>query len=187
MSLLLAVAAVLGQPNALVSQPPPAAAPAEQPIDPERLEAARALITAFDMQNHVRQQSELLASLVSSAAIAAAEVETGETMPSAVAERVQAAARNDSDAMYRLVVPGAERAIIEAYARHFTVPELERLTILITDPLVRRMERLNPDIVRRALENSLAEITATASQGDEMQRVVSEWLDDINGPAAPSS
>jgi hypothetical protein len=184
------MAAALAQPPVTLwpaPPPPPVAAAPEPPVDEQRLTAARALISVFDMETNVAQQSRVYSELTADIAIAQAEAETGETIPQAVVERIHGAARQDSDTLFALIMPVVEKDVTEAYARHFTTEELQRLKVMMANPLVRRMQELGPDLMRKAVESSISRMVAAWPTQDRMERTIRDWVETLAEPPAASS
>jgi hypothetical protein len=156
---------------ALLMQAGGGSAPA---VDAERLEAARQLIATFRLDETLEANVRAFAGVSASEAAATIEREHGIDVPPDVEARLAEAAMQDGRDAIVIIRPAMERELAQRYAQHFTAPELRHLATAMSDPLMQRLTRTQPAIMRDVLPVVFAELPAT--QTSRVHAELQAWL-----------
>jgi hypothetical protein len=120
-------------------------AAARTALDPMRLKAADRMLTAMNYDRMMHQTADAMIAQMGPMFRKAIEQKTGEKADDALVQQLTAI---EADFMQKTIVDSADvrRAIATLYASEFTVPELNRLTDLLDDPVMRKWTEVAPDM-----------------------------------------
>lgn len=158
------VASVLLSPAALAQQP------VQSPPAPDRIAAADALLSAMHFDRQTDRVIEAIITQMNSDIDQAA----GSDLPADLRTKIKGIAATRLRTGFTEHRPEMRRGTALIYARHFTVPELQHLSQLQSDPLFVKMQdempqimaetmKLTEDFARQESEKLEAEIKDTVS------------------------
>jgi hypothetical protein len=177
MSRLLSIAAAI---TALCLTAPltaaPAAPSATSHVDPAALKAADRLLTAMNYDRMMERTCTAMVAQMGPMMKASIERETGEKVDDALIKRITDV---QSDFMHEALVnsPQLRRAVATIYARHFTPAELDRLSELYKDPVMRKWTEVTPDASAEMLPLITGVMESRRSALEErIKAVVTDYL-----------
>ena len=119
--------------------------PVRTALDPLRLKAADRMLTAMNYDRMMHQTADAMIAQMGPLFRRAIEQKTGEKADDALVQQLTGI---EADFMQKTIVGSADvrRAVATLYASEFTVPELNRLTDLLDDPVMRKWTEVAPDM-----------------------------------------
>lgn len=149
-----------------VSAAPPQRAPAQEKVSPAALAAADRLLTAMDYDAMMKHAVDAMIAKMAPVLKASMEKDTGQPVDDALIAKLTTV---ESEFLQQRLVNSADirRASALIYANHFTAAELDHLTQLYKDPVMRKWSQVGPDaaaeimpLVHQVLELHQSELEA---------------------------
>jgi hypothetical protein len=169
---LAAASALLAASPAVAQQSAARAAP-----DPARVAAAEAYLDAMHYDRQVNRVVDALVVQMDRSFDAQLAGDPSTQLPKDLVTKIKAIAATDMRSAFAEHGPELKRGAALIYASHFTVPELQHLAQLQSDPIVVRMQEEMPQIAAdtMALTQGLAEQEGDKVR-DEVKAAVEDYL-----------
>jgi hypothetical protein len=162
-------------------------ASAAQPVaDPARIAAAERLLQAMNYDSQIDRTTEAIIAEVEHSI----DVDLNKKLPTPLPPDVLAKIKGLADAHMRQTIAEhrseVRRGTALIYARHFNVPELERMAALQSDPVMVKMQAEVPQIMAETMALSQAMLAGGQERLQaDVRAVVEDYLK--NKGQAPSS
>lgn len=147
--------------------------PVHQP-DPAAVEAANRLLTAMDYDRMMERMTDSMAGQMAPSLKKAIEEEVGGSVDDELIRRLT----DVQTAYLRKVLvndPNLRRALAIIYARHFSTTELDRLTTLYAEPVMKKWAEVMPDLMGDMMPLIL---DVTNGHRDELRKETIEVVED---------
>lgn len=164
---------------ALCLAAPAAAAPAD--ADPKRIVAAEQLLHAMNYDAQLDRTVEAVIAEMGGA-LDRDLAKADQPLPPALVARIKSVSETHMRSTFREHRQQLKRGTVLIYARHFTVPELKRLTELQSDPVMAKMQAELPQIAAESMALSQAmSSSGKAALQAEIKAIVEEHFREQGG------
>lgn len=177
--------------TAALSQPaPPTAAPPPRPsetIDADTLAAARDLMREMNVESMMTGVG-----LIAADAAVQTEVEAlrkqGIDLPSDLVEQIRQLVQDETRSSLEEMTKTFKEDASYVYARYFTAPELCKLKELQSDPVMRKLQTLTPQLMAELVKIDMDKAAETQAQlMRKVQALIESWNKDREAARDPSS
>jgi hypothetical protein len=157
---------------ALIAAPLTAQAPAAP--DAATLAAARSLMAATDIQGQMHAMMPRMADAVG---VQLRQMFTDNKMPDGLQQQVTAAIQTNMASMDGVFTPQVTDQMAAAYARHFTVDELKRLTALMRDPAMEKFRAEMPNMMGEIMPIMFSAMKPRQDAFQaKMRQIIADWI-----------
>jgi uncharacterized protein len=157
---------------ALVATPLAAQAPVAP--DATTLAAARDLMTATDIQG---QMKALMPRMAEAAGTQLRQMFADNKMPDGLQQQMTAAIQANMASMQDVMTPQVIDQMAMVYARHFSVDELKRLTVLMRDPVMTRYRAEMPNMMGEIMPIMFEAMKPQQQVFQaKMRQIIADWI-----------
>jgi uncharacterized protein len=152
-----------------------APAVAQTAPDAARLEAAREVMRASDVHSQMRQMGPKLAESIG-AQVKQMFGDSG--MPAGLQTRLTALLQAHIASMDALFTPALMDRFAQTYARNFTLPELQRLVVLMRDPVMVKFRDRNPDMTAEIMPEIFKAVQPRQRElQEQIMKIIANWIE----------